>query len=160
MVPAAVGSAPMITHFIEASQSADGFNHGKFMLGRLSKVEAAARSALPGYESESLWTISGRRRLNPRSTLVLDLQTGEGAAFALRGLAVADLAASKIWVCPMFEPFLCWLYEQGLGDGSGDIKALPRFVALPGAEGALYGYRREGTEREGAELTERAEESR
>ena len=53
------------------------------MLGRLSKVEAAARSALPGYESESLWTIGGRRRLNPRSTLVLDLQTGEGAAFGL-----------------------------------------------------------------------------
>lgn len=124
---------PVITHFIEASQTAAGFNHGKFMLGRLSEVEAAARSALPGYEDESLWTVGGRRRLNPRSTLVLDLQTGEGAAFALRGLAVADLAAREIWVCPMFEPFLVWLYQQGLGDGSGDIKALPRFVTLSGA---------------------------
>jgi hypothetical protein len=130
----------VITHFIEAG--GNDFNHGKFMLGRLTSEELATRSALPGYENERLTRVGGLRRLNERSTLVVDLQTGEGAVFFLDGYYKADLEKTKIWVCPMFEPFLQWLYQQDLAGGKGDITKLPRYVDLPHAEPAFRGYRR------------------
>lgn len=133
----------MLTHFIEATNA--GFNHGKFMLGRLTAEDAATRSALPGYEHESLWTLGGRRTLNPATTLVMDLQTGEGAAFTLEGGRIGahhELEKHKIWVCPMFPHFLGWLYS--LDPYPHDITALPRFVDIPEAEGAIFGYRRGG----------------
>jgi hypothetical protein len=50
-----------------------------------------------------------------RVVLVTDLQTGEGAMFSPGGLASADLNRKhRVWVCPMFEPFLIWLYRQPL----------------------------------------------
>lgn len=115
----------MVTHFIEAGND---LNHGKFMLGRLTREELAARSALPGFEEEPLVRVGGLRRLNARSTLVVDLQTGNGAAFFMNGYAVADLRKAGIHVCPMFPPFLTWLYQQGLAEGKGDITQLPRYV--------------------------------
>ena len=71
---------------------------------------------------------------------VCDLQTGEGAFFRPGGLAGADLAKRQIWVCPMFEPFLTWLYQQDLTD----LKALPDYVELPDAPFGRSGYRRRG----------------
>jgi hypothetical protein len=47
------------------------------------------------------------------------------------------------WVCPMYEPFMEWLYTQDLSD----IKVLPHLVTLgPEADKhcAMQGYRREG----------------
>lgn len=135
----------MIAHFIEATNG--NVNHGKFVLLRFGLEESGVRSALPGYEHESLWTIGGRRKFDPRYTMVVDLQTGEGAAFSLEGGshgARLELERHRIWVCPMFEPFLAWLYDQGLEWGKGDITKLPRFVDIPAAPAALAGYRREG----------------
>jgi hypothetical protein len=43
-------------------------------------------------------------------------------------------------VCPLFEPFLEWLYEQDLTD----LSTLPRRVELPDAEFSFTGYRRPG----------------
>jgi hypothetical protein len=134
----------VIVQFIETSND---FNHGKFMLARLDAAELRARSALPGYEESSLWHLGGLRAFNKHTTLVFDLQTGEGATFTLarHGSPSADLTKHKIWVCPMFEPFLHWLYAQGLDHGAGDIAALPRFVELSMADGAAFqGYRRPG----------------
>jgi hypothetical protein len=88
------------------------------------------------------------RKWTARETFVADLQTGEGCALSLQGsaaLAHIDLAKHKVWVCPMFEPFLAWLYEDGRwADGGGDLEDVPRYVELPGAESAMAGYRREG----------------
>jgi hypothetical protein len=130
----------MIAHYIEASN--DGMNWGKFLLLR---HEQDPGSALPGYEGEPLLTSS--RKFNRVHTMVIDLQTGEGAAFALEGSALnahVDLERHKIWVCPLYEPFLQWLYEQpGLDMGRGDITALPRFVELD-ASFAWVGHRRAG----------------
>jgi len=78
------------------------------------------------------------RGWGPEHVLVLDLQTGEGAMFRLGGLASADLDKHRIWVCPMFEPFLTWLYQQP------DPFAIPAHVDLPEAEFAMAGYRRPG----------------
>ena len=72
--------------------------------------------------------------------IVFDLQTGEGARFRAGGLASADLNKQKVWVCPLFEPFLNWLYKQDLSD----LTKLPKHVDLPDAEFAMCGYRREG----------------
>jgi hypothetical protein len=128
--------ARVITHFIEAS---DGVAHGKFLLGRLSKVELAARSALPGFKTHRLMSVGGRRKFNERTTLMLDLQTGEGAGFYLDGEIDArhDMTSRhpKLWVCPMFRPTLYWLAEQGLGNGAGSIAALPHYVEIDIATG-------------------------
>lgn len=133
----------MIVKFIEAD---NGFNHGKFLLLRFDLDERKTRSALPGYENSRL--LAGRK-FDDESTFVIDLQTGEGAAFTLDGAidAVHSLNEKhRIWVCPLYEPFLVWLSEQGLGLGAGSISDLPSHVMLPNAESSLAGYRRAGAE--------------
>lgn len=44
----------------------------------------------------------------------------------------------KIWVCPLYEPFLEWLYRQDVRD----LGKLPDHVTLE-APAALWGYRRD-----------------
>jgi hypothetical protein len=130
----------MRTRFFEAVHSIEGGgNHGKFMVGQFDPEEwerACQVDVLAGLPSRSLLG----RRWNPLSLLVVDLQTGEGAIFLPGGLASADLHQHQIWVCPLFEPFLAWLYEQDLRD----LEALPSVIELPDAPGALYGHRRSG----------------
>ena len=70
---------------------------------------------------------------------MLDLQTGEGAIFRPGGNAHADLQKHRIWCCPLFEPFLEWLYKHNLEN----IDELPKHVDLA-AEFELFGYRRPG----------------
>lgn len=128
----------MITKFIEATQDSEsGFNWGKFMIGKFSPEEWAYRSALEAANAQRL--IAGRG-WSTRHFFFLDLQTGEGAIFSPGGIASADLEKHKIWVCPMAEPFLEWLYQQDLGD----LDSLPPLVELPGVPAALAGYRRSG----------------
>jgi hypothetical protein len=109
-------------------------NWGKFMVAR--------------FEGDELWqvsAVSGGPLLpaigwNPAQVWVMDLQTCEGAAFVPGGLASADLDKRQVWVCPMFEPFLPWLYKQDLSD----LDALPAHVDLADAPFAVAGYRRKG----------------
>jgi hypothetical protein len=124
----------MKTKIIEATNGPQ--NWGKFMLGRFD-AEWQYRSAVADTPYGSLlrgvgWT--------GEHLLVLDLQTGEGAIFRAGGCAPADLDKHRIWVCPLFEPFLTWLYTQDLAD----LDALPAHVDLPEAEFAWQGYRRPG----------------
>ncbi len=125
----------MITKIIEAT---NGFNWGKFMLCRFDDEEWNRRSGTEGCDNgHPMLPQLGWSRDN---LWVLDLQTGEGALFAPHGLAVADLEKHKIWVCPMYSPFLEWLYTQDLKD----ITQLPNSVTLSKAESAIWGYRRKG----------------
>lgn len=140
----------METKIVEASTT---LNWGKFMLGRYDDADWARRSARPLDEIEkqlepSFPNIAHRRHpllrdignWNRNQIWVLDLQTGEGALFSPHGLASADLQKHQIRVCPLFEPFLTWLYT--LKDPWADC---PSFVQLPpDTPGALYGYRRPG----------------
>jgi hypothetical protein len=123
----------MQTHFIEATNGEQ--NWGKFMLGRFTPEEWATRSAI-----DPQFSVIAGRGWSRDHIHVLDLQTGEGAIFKPGGYATADLMKHAIWVCPMFEPFLEWLYQQDLTD----LSALPRHVDLPEAPFAMSGYRREG----------------
>ena len=65
-----------------------------------------------------------------------------GAVFAPGGSPSHDLQKHRIWVCPMYEPFLNWLYKQDLTD----LDKLPAMVNLKDAEFVLYGHRRPGPE--------------
>lgn len=149
----------MKTKIIEAGQSAQGPNWGKFLLGRFdvewsrrSGMYEAARKVTDEMCGEGTYEESnGVSRSMPllseigwgRNHLwVLDLQTGEGAYFSPGGYATADLDKHKIWVCPMFEPFLAWLYKQDLTD----LDALPDFVELPDAPFHMQGFRRAGVD--------------
>ena len=142
----------MKTRIIEAASPAG--NHGKFLLGRMD-VEWAVRTGLyevartvtDGVLGPGSWSEPGHspgpllRQLGwgPEFLWVLDLQTGEGAFFRPGGLARYDLGKHAIWVCPLFEPFLEWLYAQDLSD----LDALPACVVLEHPL-ELAGYRRPG----------------
>lgn len=125
----------MQTKIIEATNGIA--NWGKFLVGRLDE-EWQRRTAVPCTRNDGplLSTLGwGRNNL-----WVLDLQTGEGAYFLPGGCAPADLTKHAIWVCPLFEPFLAWLYQQDLTT----LDQLPDHVSLPKAPFALRGYRHPG----------------
>lgn len=121
----------MKTQIVEVTNGPN--NWGKFLIGQFDE-EWTRRSAVdPG--RPLLRTIGWERG---RHFLLVDLQTGEGAVFHHGGHAGADLNAHRIWVCPMYEPFLAWLYQQS------SLDDLPPHVDLPDAPFAMQGYRREG----------------
>jgi hypothetical protein len=88
--------------------------------------------------------------------LVLDLQTGEGAVFKPGGYVKDDLDKHRIRVCPMFEPFLEWLYKQPLQDR----QALPTTVNLGDVSLANQAYRRNGMTFEEMQEAVRQEDGR
>lgn len=121
-------------------EATNGANWGKFAVGRpgdewkwRSQISDSGGPLLRelGWDHGTIW--------------VWDLQTGEGAMFRPGGYARADLNKHAIWVCPMFEPFLTWLYQQDLSD----LEALPQLVELPDAPFEFHGYRRQGGEQGG-----------
>lgn len=121
----------MITTFIEVTNGER--NWGKFMVGRFEGADWLYKSAVA---DDRLLAGRGWSR---RHLFVMDLQTGEGAMFCPGGSARTDLAKHKIWVCPLFEPFLEWLYQQNLS-----LHDLPGHVDLPDVPFAWAGYRRKG----------------
>lgn len=126
----------MITKFIEATNGPQ--NWGKFMIQRFDE-EWAKRSQIDGLP------LLGGRGWSRDHLLIVDLQTGEGAIFRPGGHAAYDLNKHAIWVCPLFEPFLAWLYEQDLTN----LGSLPSHVDLPDAEFMMSGYRRPGPDEVG-----------
>lgn len=122
----------MHLHLFEAT---NGGNWGKFAVGR-PDTEWAWRSLV----SESQRPLLDLVGWSPDHLWVMDLQTGEGAIFWPGGHAPSDLQKHRIWVCPMFEPFLTWLYRQDVSD----LAKLPAVVELPDAPFSLAGYRRPG----------------
>jgi hypothetical protein len=122
----------MKTKIIEATHGTEWGNWGRFMVGRFDSEHARQSVIKDGGRVLSRWGLE--------SIFVMDLVTGEGAMFRPGGLAKADLEKHRVWVCPLFEPFLEWLYRQDLAD----LDALPDHVALPDAPFAIYGHRRQG----------------
>jgi hypothetical protein len=132
------------TRIVEAVQSKEHpGNWGKFLVGAFDEEHAYESRVDP----DRVPLLRACGWWGPERLWVLDIQTGEGAYFNPGGLAAADLAKHRIWVCPLFSPFLEWLYERHreLG-GRLDLDDLPEVVELPDAEFALYGYRRPGPE--------------
>jgi hypothetical protein len=128
----------LITRLIEATNTPDDHmgmvNWGRFLVGRLDREWATPSQVAAGTPVllHCGWRTS--------AIFVMDLVTGEGATFTPPGSAHHDLNQHAIWVCPLFEPFLEWLYQQDLTD----LEALPAHVNLPEAPGGLHGYRRQG----------------
>lgn len=130
----------MKTKFIEAVD-ATHFNHGKFMVARFDAEEWQRRSQVEGGgDVQSARPLLRRLGWDRPHIVVFDLQTCEGAGFRPGGYAKADLDKHAVWVCPMFEPFLAWLYKQNLTD----LDALPSLVDLGQVPTAMHGYRRQG----------------
>jgi hypothetical protein len=117
-------------------EATNGGNWGKFAVGRPSSDEWR----WPSQIGDSRMPMLRQLGWGPEHLWVWDLQTGEGAFFRPGGLAKADLDKHQIWVCPLFEPFLVWLYKQDLSD----LSALPALVELPDVPFEFYGYRRGG----------------
>jgi hypothetical protein len=126
----------MKTKIIEANNGPR--NWGRFLVGRFDS-EWSQRTAIEGALSTGL--LANHCGWTERHLLVLDLATGEGAVFKHGGYARADLnRRHRIWVCPLFEPFLAWLYQQDVTD----LEALPAMVTLTDAPFEMQGYRRQG----------------
>src|SRR5262245_33652018 len=97
----------MESRFIEVTNGPN--NWGKFLLLRFTADDWAYVSKVPDYPDPLLRSIGW----GPGAVWVLDLQTREGAAFSPHGVASIDLNTKhQVWVCPMFEPFLVWLYAR------------------------------------------------
>lgn len=111
-------------------------NWGKMLVGKMDTEWSVRSQVDPGS------TLLRQCGWSPEHVWVLDLQTGEGAFFRQGGHAGADLQKHKIWVCPMYEPFLTWLYQQDLSD----LDALPALVDFDVADApfSFAGYRRPG----------------
>ncbi len=122
----------MLTKIIEATNRDK--NWGKFMIGWFTSEERHIRSSI---DDNSVVNT----RWSENHLLVTDLETGEAAIFKMGGFAKADLNKHAIWVCPLFEPFLEWLYQQNLSTFS-NVENLPALVQLPEAEFQMRGYRR------------------
>lgn len=131
----------MKTKIIEAT---NGLNYGKFLVGvfddsewtRTSNVSQLNLLRAIGYDTRQppLW--------------VFDLQTKEGAAFYPEhpDMAKYQLEKHRIWVCPMYEFFLSWLFAEHVKDAAMVIALddLPALVDLETNFFAFYGHRRPG----------------
>jgi hypothetical protein len=117
------------TRIIEATNGEA--NWGKFLIGVFDS-EWEYKSVIDGNP------LVASRGWSKDHFLVLDLQTGEGSLFHTRGMAKADLDKHRIWVCPLFEPFLQWLYTHP------DPLTIPAHIDLPDAPFHFAGYRRKG----------------
>ncbi len=139
----------MDTVFIEAGQTKSGPNWGKFMIGRFTEEEWARKSETLvdfgslGVRNHVLLRACGWRE--DGKLVVVDLQSGDGEIVGPNGSGKADLSKHQVWVCPMFEPMLEWLYTQDLSN----LSKLPKRILLPDAEFQMSGYRREGMEQGG-----------
>ena len=120
---------------IEATSKAG--NYGKFMVMAFDEEDWKLKSKVDGnpFLASRGW---GRVHF-----AVLDLQTGEGAVFQHGGLARADLQKHQIWVCPLFEHFLAWLYTQEIERVTRTLE-LPDVVDLGDVQFEMYGHRRPG----------------
>lgn len=117
-------------------------NWGKFLVGEFDE-EWNRQTALP-LDPELKFDMPLLRQLghSHQSHLIFDLQTCEGVALPLphkSSDAHCDLDKHRVWVCPMFEPFLAWLYVNFT-----TLDALPEHLDLPDAEFSMSGYRRSG----------------
>ena len=147
--------------FIEASNNQ--VNYGKFAIFAPDVADHTYTCALPGYDTRRL--LSWACGWTADDVLIVDLQTGEGARFdpiygRHRDSAAADLNRHRIWVCPLFAPFLTWLYAFTGQHGLDWFNHLPAYIDLPDAPTDTAGYRRPGPLLDGAEqllvdLTER-----
>jgi hypothetical protein len=130
--------------FIEAGHGYALGNWGKFAVGvhTMEEWREPSHAQLPA-ELRDASLLAGRG-WRPGHVWVMDLQTGEAAMFRPGGLASADLRKHQIWVCPLFEPMLEWLYTHVRAHPGDWFETLPRWIELPGAEFSMYGYRRPG----------------
>lgn len=130
----------MISKIIEVE---NGFNWGKFLVAKFDDLELSLRSSVDPETPMTMLRAIGYGR-DDTCVWVVDLQTREGAGFYPNGNASIDLNARSIWVCPMYEPFLNWLYKQDLSDIT-KLPAVVRFTLEETAEHtASQGYRRQG----------------
>lgn len=136
----------MRTHIIEATNKNQ--NWGKFLLGVLDD-EWDRFPETPGCNTgvpllASLPRTRGQKWDRARDVLIMDLQTREAAVFALEGDPRVELERHQVWVCPLFEPFLGWLYSQPV-DRVLSLD-LPAWIDIPDAKFAWAGHRRSGAE--------------
>lgn len=132
----------MKTKIIEATNGPA--NWGRFLLGVLTEEEWARLPAAPGCDfGRPVLREAGWGKHDP-DVLVLDLVTREGAVFYVnkQGVPSSDLNKHRVWVCPLFEPFLGWLYTQPREQVMA--LALPDHVDLADAPFDSHGYRRPG----------------
>jgi hypothetical protein len=124
--------------FLSTSQS------WKFMVAQFDDQEWDQKSALP--EASPYTSLLAQIGHDRYHLWVLDLQTCEGACFRPGGNAHADLEKHAIWVCPMYEIFLGWLYRHP--EFWQSVQSLPPLIVDKGQEALAAsgwaGHRRPG----------------
>lgn len=116
--------------FVEATNGPR--NWGKFAVCRFTDDEWKVRSQVDGMP------LLAARGWSRQHTMVIDLQTGEGAFFP-EWAHKSDLDKHQIWVCPMFEHALLHILS-----GDHDPMKTEPLIDLPDAPFEAGGYRRGG----------------
>jgi hypothetical protein len=133
----------MKTAIIEATNGEQ--NWGKFLVGVMTD-EWKHRSAV---DVESQSPLLRLRAWSRDYIWVMDLETGEGALLCHRDVVRDALERHQVWVCPLFEPFVGWLFAQPMhGDPEAWLDGLPPLIDFPDAAFGLSGYRRGGPDDE------------
>lgn len=139
----------MRTKFMEV-ESAEG-NWGKFAVGYWDAEEWDRKSIVNLPSFSLLGQIGWERDFG--QVVIFDLQTCEGAAFRPGGSPTFDLEKHRVWVCPLFEPFLEWLYDDWREYAKSVERPLianwiddrlPTHLKLEGVPLQMAGYRRRG----------------
>ncbi len=135
----------MDTKFVEVGHGPSGGNWGKFMIARYTANELLEPTQFPGCEGQRIVSLRGSGR---HHIWVMDLATGEGARFPVDlgghpgATARKHLDDHQIWVCPLFEPFIGWLYDFSSANPNTWWDELPRTIEIPEAGFAFAGFRR------------------
>lgn len=134
----------MLSKMVEVS---DQVNWAKLMVSQFDNDELAYKSRVDTEAKSLLEAVAARRKEYwgeaQQKRLVVDLQTDEGAWFLPHPERdpKVDLDRHQIWVCPLFYPFLQWLYRTNPVHVSG----IPDVVELdPDDVIKFQGYRRPG----------------
>lgn len=120
----------MDVHFVEATNGPQ--NWGKFAVCRFTDDEWKVLSQVDGRP------LLAGRGWSREHTLIVDLQTGEGAFFP-EWVHKSDLDKHAIWVCPMFEHALLKILA-----GDHDPMKTEPLIDFPDAPFEYAGYRRGG----------------
>ncbi len=149
--------------FVEVGHPVDkdglGGNWGKFAVGRWTVQELGEKTQFPGCEGQRIASLHG---WGGDHVWLFDLQTGESARFYINNPVPVDVRSQlknhQIWVCPMFEPFMVWLWSHiRLNPSWWDT--LPRTVELPAdTPFEVAGFRRPGPNADLLERFDRIEE--
>jgi hypothetical protein len=120
----------MNTRLVEVT---DGAFYGKFLVAQFDEAEwrheaEVFKESIHRPVPYALLDVCGWSRDH---LLVLDLETGNGTIFRPGGHLAHDMEKRQMgYVCPLYRPFLGWLYEHAARTGGIALDDIPAILHM------------------------------